>query len=111
MKDYQEILAQTDRPFRVIVFATITRKIGNREKTIQCGYDAWNPILTDHYAHQGRLPSSGSFAWIGEPAARTAVFAAFADESVTQVQIRTDQDRTLIVFNRHGDRITHYFHD
>lgn len=111
MMDYQQVLAQPDRPFRVCVFGTMTRTIKKRETTVQCGWVAWNPNLTDHWAHQGRLPSSGSFAWLGEAAARQAALAAFADERVTQVQIRTEQDRTLIVFNRHGDKITHYFDD
>ena len=91
-------------PYRVAVFAnrTIVKGRGKRQRTerIGVGWIAWNPELTEHWAHAGRLPGSGSFQWLGLQAAKNAVGEAFLDPTVHQVQIRTEQDRKLAIFNR-----------
>lgn len=90
-------------PFRVVAFGT--EQIG-RCKPRGFGFVVWNP---DHTLEPGRLPGSGCFIWRGVHAARGAAMAIFDDPRVHQVQIRTNQDRALWIYNRHHDgRITGY---
>jgi hypothetical protein len=87
-------------PYRVIVCATREMKRGRKTERVGVAWVAWNPTLTDHSAHAGRLDGSGSFLWLGLRDAKNAVAAAFLDPTVHQVQIRTNQDRKIAVFNR-----------
>lgn len=97
------------RPYRVVVFSTIQIDYKRKgKKTVGCAFDAWNPELTDHWAHAGRLQGSGSFSWLGMQGAKYAAARAFLDPAVHQVQIRTEQDRKLLIFNRHRNTITSY---
>lgn len=115
------------KPYRICAFGTCNITKGKRTKTVQAGWDLHNPILTDHWAHKGRLAGSGSFSWLAthtDNAVITvtpegcalpsgiskAIDAAFADNSVSQVQLRTEQDRKLLIFNRHSDRRVTVYH-
>ena len=73
------------------------------------GILGWNP----ENAHEpGRLPGSGSFTWIGCRAARRAALEFLAQPEVSQVQIRTNQDRTIYVWNKQSNgRLTGYGHE
>jgi hypothetical protein len=88
-------------PYRVLAFGT--RK--HRKKTVGYGFDVWNPELTDHWAHAGRLNGSGSFLWLGLRDAKNAVGRAFLDPNIHQVQIRTNQDKQIAIFYR-GPHVT-----
>lgn len=90
-------------PYRVVVFKREERKSGKRGKAkiVEYAYAAWNPELTEHSAHWGRLKGSGSFAWLGMQGAKYAAVSALMD-GAHQVQIRTNQDRTLRVYSRTG---------
>jgi hypothetical protein len=102
------------RPYRIIVAATGQRTVGRgkwqRTQTIGYAVVAWNG---DDEARKlfdpGRLPGAGTFCWPGLTAARRAALAQFADPTVHQVQVRTNQDRPVYLWNRHSDgRISGY---
>ena len=64
------------------------------------GYVAWNP---DHTVETSRLPSSGTFLWPGLHAVRAAAYAELQRAVVQQVSIRTNQDRTVYMYNKYAD--------
>jgi hypothetical protein len=73
------------------------------------GILGWNP----NNAHEpGRLPNSGCFTWVGCLAARRAAMEFLTRPAVTQVQIHTNQDRTIYVWNKATDgTVTGYGYD
>lgn len=73
---------------------------------VRAGYVAWSDDQTPEPA---RLPGSGTFLFAGALRAVARVHREFRDPRVVQVSLRTNQDRTLLVYNRQADgRITHY---
>ena len=72
----------------------------------QLGVMGWT---ADQTAEPGRLQGSGTFCYAGALRAIAAVRQYFQQPSVYQVQIRTNQDQTVLVYNRQIDgRITFY---
>ena len=102
---------ETCKPYRVIAFAhgwRITRKLKRvtRIEPTQYGYCLWTE--TQHY-QEARLPSAGSFLFPGIHAVRDAAIAELSKPDVYQVQVRTNQDRKVYLWNKHADgRITSY---
>ena len=58
---------------------------------------AWN---LDHTVESARLPGSGSFVWPGLHAVRTEALRLMAASNVSQVSIRTNQDRSIYVYRK-----------
>jgi hypothetical protein len=70
------------------------------------GIQGWNP---DNRHEPGRLPDSGCFTWVGIVAVRKAAMEYLASPSVTQVSVRTNQDKQVYRYFKHADgRITGY---
>lgn len=68
------------------------------------GYVAWTP---DQTAEPSRWPGSGTFLFNGLHVAYREVHRILREPRTRQVQIRTNQDRTLYVWNKYDDgRIT-----
>ena len=84
--------------YRAIAFAT--GSIGRVKKPRSYAFVLWNP---DNTFEPSRLKDSGTFQWNGLHAVRAAAIAAFERPEVHQVSIRTNQDRSLYVFNRQSD--------
>ncbi len=97
-------------PYRIVVFtqATVTTGKGKRQKTKTVGsaYMGWTP----RQAYQeARLEGAGSFLYPGIRAVRYAAYEYLALNETHQVQIRTNQDRKVYIFNKHADgRISGY---
>jgi len=92
-------------PYRVVCFGTRYSKRGRVERF---AWVAWNP--DEETARLAGRPGFGSFDWLGLAAAKNAAGHALACEGADQVQIRTNQDRILVVFNRDYRR-SHYTED
>lgn len=94
------------KPYRILVFAHGFRP-GKRRKTFteivpsQYGYMGWTPLQT--YDKGARLPNAGSFLYPGIVAVRKAAMVYLAIPSTHQVQIRTNQDRKVYLWNKHPD--------
>ena len=76
---------------------------------IPCDYgiQGWNP---DNRHEPGRLPTSGCFTWVGIVAVRKAAMEYLALPSVTQVSVRTNQDRQVYRYFKHADgTVTGYY--
>lgn len=92
-------------PYRVFASGTSYRVVGRGNRRHQeprgYAYVVWNP---DSTVEPSRLPGSGTFLWPGLHAARRAALAQFDDQAVHQVSVRTNQDRTVYIWNRnrHG---------
>jgi len=99
------------RPYRVAVFSMRYRPVKQLKwmttiERVGVGWDLWTPVQA--YS-EARLPSAGSFLFPGIHAVRRAAMEAFKDSSVHQVQVRTNQDRKVYLWNRQADgRITGY---
>lgn len=94
-------------PYRVQVSRWQYRPAGRPRKNgftpiqkVGTGYDLWTP---EQSYQEARLPSAGSFLFPGLFAVRAAALAEFAKPGVHQVQIRTNQDRIVYIFNRRAD--------
>jgi hypothetical protein len=84
-----------------------TRKNGFTPITRQ--RSAWQGWTADQSAEAGRLAGSGSFVYNGGVRAVAAARAYLRQGNVDQVQIRTNQDRKVIVYNKCANgTITHY---
>lgn len=101
------------KPYRLVAFGNMTRTTGKgkhtRTKVISFGVVAWN---SDEIARTmydpGRLHGAGTFCWPGLHAVRREAMRLLAGE-YTQVQVRTNQDRVLYIWNKHSDgRISGY---
>ena len=97
-------------PYRIVVFtqSTVTTGKGKRAKTKTVGsaYMGWTP--TQSY-QEARLEGAGSFLYPGLRAVRYAAYAYLALADTHQVQIRTNLDRKVYVYNKSADgRITGY---
>ncbi len=102
-------------PYRVIVCQQVSKTTGRgpKRKTTMIGsaFVAWNP---DASIEPGRLANSGSFLWPGIHAARAVAMDYLTQLGTTyhQVQVRTNQDRTVYLWNKSSDgRITGYAPD
>jgi hypothetical protein len=82
-------------------------------------YKRYTEIVPTSYAFMGwtpeqsyqeaRLPSAGSFLYPGIVAVRRAAMEYLARPEVHQVQVRTNQDAKVYIWNKHTDgRITGY---
>lgn len=70
------------------------------------GYILWNPVQV---YREARLPDAGSFLFPGLHAVRAAALNELAKPGIHQVQIRTNQDRKVWIFNKQaGGKITGY---
>lgn len=73
-------------------------------KPLAYGFTAWTEDTTAEPHRAG----FGSFCFGSIHATRAEVVRQLANPRVHQVQVRTNQDRTLFVYNRRADgRITH----
>jgi len=80
-------------PYRVAVF------------TEAGGFHAWTPDTTAEPWRAG----SGSFCFAGGLRAIATARYHLRGADVRQVQIRTNQDRKILIYNKHDDgTITHY---
>lgn len=100
------------RPLRVCVFGHVWQRgrlyagrgPNNRGartaiEPILAGWHAWTPDTTAEPHREGY----GSFCYLGGLRALAAARRAFRQSGVTQVQIRTNQDRKVLIFNRRND--------
>jgi len=72
------------------------------------GFVAWTADTTAEPWREG----FGSFLFGDIHKTREAISRYLADARTTQISVRTNQDRTLFVYNRHADgRITSYQED
>jgi hypothetical protein len=97
-------------PYRVAVFATSTQTKGKgkRQRTITKGYGYFG-WTENRIAEPSRLPGSGTFLYFGGIRAIVAARQYLALPETHQVQIRTNQDRKVLVYIKHPDgHITHY---
>jgi len=70
---------------------------------------AWQGWTADQSAEAGRLAGSGSFVYNGALRAVQAARAYLRQANVDQVQIRTNQSRTILVYNKRANgTITFY---
>jgi hypothetical protein len=101
-------------PYRVNVFARGFRPVGKPSKKngytkialSEYGFQLWTEVQA---YREARLPSAGSFLFPGLHAVRQAALDALAKPNVYQVQIKTNQDRTVYLWNKHRDgRVTGY---
>lgn len=102
-------------PYSVNVFARKFQPVGKprsrdgytRIAPCEYGYMLWTPEQTEWDA--ARLPSAGSFTFVGLFRVYRAAMEALQQSGVYQVQVRTNQDRLLYVWNRHVDgRVSGY---
>lgn len=95
-------------PYRIMVATTMQVPVNRRSKktkTVGCGYFGWT---SRREFDEARLPDAGSSLFSGLRAIR-AVRDYLALPGTHQVQLRTNQDRLLYVWNKHTDgRITCY---
>lgn len=102
---------ETRRPYRIVVFARgplpgSQRHPSRARRVAEYAYMGWNPM--QHFS-EGRLPGDGSFLYPGIFAVRREAMKYLALPETQQVQIRTNQDRTVYLFNKHIDgRISGY---
>lgn len=97
------------KPYRVIAAATGSRTIGRgkRRRTEQTsyGYVLWTADTSAEPWREGY----GSFCFSGLHRVRAAALSELQKPEVHQVQVRTNQDRTLYVWNKHSNgQITGY---
>src|SRR5271157_1209126 len=92
------------KPFRLAVFARDTRPVqASRAKAglaSSYGFFGWTPVKS---YREARLPSAGSFLYPGIVAVRKAAMDYLAQPNVFQVQVRTNQDRKVFIWNKHED--------
>jgi hypothetical protein len=90
---------RTNNVYRLAVFATSTRTTGKgkrqRTKITGYGYMGWT---ADQSAERSRLAGSGTFCYAGGLRAIVAARAYLALPDTQQVQIRTNQDRHVLVY-------------
>lgn len=98
-------------PYRLVIFAnryTAKKRYKKYTAIERVGYAVMGWTSTQYY-QEARLPSAGSFLYPGLHAVRNSALDALAQPGVYQVQIRTDQDRKVYLYNKHSDgRITGY---
>lgn len=96
--------------YRISVFATGQRTIGRgkrqRTQSIGYGYHGWT---SNQSAEPWRLKGSGTFCYLGAFHAIVAARQYLALPETHQVQIRTNQDRKVLIYYKRPDgRITCY---
>jgi|SRR5271166_4570596 len=109
--EWRVITMETRRPYRILICANRFRSVKRlkRMTTIERTIVAWISWTPTQAYQEARLPSAGSFLYPGIFAVRRAAMDAFKDSSVCQVQVRTNQDRKVYLWNRHSDgRISGY---
>jgi hypothetical protein len=98
-------------PYRLVIFADKWRivKRYKRYTAIERTSMAWMGWTPEQYYREARLPSAGSFLFAGMHVVRRAAMTAFNDSNVRQIQVRTNQDQKVYLWNRHCDgQITGY---
>jgi hypothetical protein len=87
------------RPGRLV---KATKTHGAYTQIVPCawGIQGWNH---DNRHEPGRLPDSGCFTWMGIIAVRKAAMEYLARPSVTQVSVRTNQDKQVYRYFRKAD--------
>lgn len=100
------------RPYRLVVFAQGLKRGKRSPKVCQLNrqgvaWIGWTPH--QHCGQEARLPGAGSFLYPGFLKARQAAFQYLQQPCVTQVSVRTDQDRSIYRWVKQTDgRITGY---
>ena len=96
---------ETRKPYRLVVCADRFRPVKRlkRMTMIEKTTVAWFSWTPEQFYQEARLPGAGSFFYPGLFAVREAAMDAFKDSSVRQVQVRTNQDKKLWLWNRHSD--------
>ena len=104
-------MKNTLTPYRVNVSAQgwrITKRLKRvtRIEPIGYGYQLW----TEKQSYcEARLLSAGSFLFPGLHAVRAAALSELSKPHVHQVQVRTNQDKKVYLWNKHADgRVTGY---
>lgn len=86
------------KPYRIVIFSRGALKGLKGQRGY--AYHGWTS--TQHYI-EARLPNAGSFLFPGLYAVRRAAMEYLALPETHQVQIRTNQDRKLYLWNKHAD--------
>lgn len=96
---------ETRKPYRIVVFADRFRPVKQykRYTAIEKTTVAWFGWTEKQAYREARLPSAGSFLYPGIHAVRRAAMAMFEQSGVRQVQIRTNQDQNVYLWNKHLD--------
>lgn len=91
-------------PYRIAVFAsgTQTKGKGKRQRAITTHY-AYMGWTADQSAERSRLEGSGTFLYNGGLRVIVAARKYLALPETTQVQIRTNQDRKVLIYFKHAD--------
>ena len=95
-------------PYRIAVAATGTqiKGKGKQQRTVTTHY-AYMGWTADQSAEPHRLQGSGTFMYLGGLRVVAAARKYLALPETTQVQIRTNQDRKVLVYHKHADgRVT-----
>lgn len=105
--------------YRIVVASTVWR-VGRTYKgrgpnakgaytavePVTAAFDGW---ISDQSAEPWRLTGSGSFCYAGALRAIAAARQYLRQSATSQVQIRTNQDRKVLIYNKAADgRVTHY---
>lgn len=96
--------------YRLAIFTTGTRTVGSgkRTRTVPTGYGYFG-WTADQSAEPARLPESGTFVYNGGIRVIVAARQYLTLPDVHQVQIRTNQDRKILIYNKQADgRISSY---
>ena len=104
----QQISERT--PYRIVVCCRGEKSVGRgkRTRTVTTSYAYMGWTEVQHY-NEARLSNAGSFLFPGLHAVRRAAMEYLAQPGVHQVSIRTNQDRTIYLFNKYADgKITGY---
>jgi hypothetical protein len=99
------------KPYRLVVCCRgyrAGRKYKRHTEIVPTGYAfmGWTPVQS---YQEARLPSDGSFLYPGIVEVRRAAMEYLARPEVHQVQVKTNQDASIYIWNKHADgRITGY---
>lgn len=92
-------------PYRLNIFGQCfqpVRRLKKRTEIALIGYGVMGWTPTQHY-QDARLPGAGSFLFAGMHEVRRAAMEALAQPNITQVSIRTNQDRQVYRYFKHAD--------
>ncbi len=98
----------TRQPYRLMASGTSLRTTGRgkrkRAQLVGWGIMGWT---TEQPYNEARLPGAGSFLFPGLHAVRQAAMDYLNRPNIQQVAIRTNQDRSLYIFNKYADGSIH----
>jgi hypothetical protein len=102
---------ETRTLYRLVIITDRYRPVREYKRwtKIECTSVCWMGWTPTQAYREARLPGAGSFLYPGIHAVRRAAMEAFSQPGVRQVSVRTNQDKSVYLFNRHADgKITGY---